>query len=93
MVKINFNTPISYLQRDNLIRSMRALGFQYERIFQSGTYVRHRFYGRLPTSVEPRGIEIFFDSKDVADNFLDFKDDYFELYFLTERKCDYENKL
>lgn len=93
MVKINFNTPIPYPQRDKLIHSLKAIGLSYERVYQSGTYALHRFYGRLPTCSDSKGIDFLFDSPDLQGTFYNSKDDYFEIYFLTERKKDYENQL
>lgn len=48
MLRINFNTPVPYKERDNVIRGLKNMGLSYERIIQNGTYSLHRFYGRLP---------------------------------------------
>lgn len=48
MLRINFNTPVPYNERDKVIRGLKNLGLSYERIIQNGTYSLHRFYGRLP---------------------------------------------
>ena len=61
MLRINFNTPVPYSQRDKIIRGLKDMGLSYERIIQNGTYSLHRFYGRLP--------EIGYD--DVQIHFID----------------------
>lgn len=48
-LKLTFNTPCPHNQIDRIIKSFRELGLSHERIYQSGIYCLHRFYGRLPT--------------------------------------------
>lgn len=59
MLRINFNTPVPYSQRDKVIRGLKNMGLSYERIIQNGTYSLHRFYGRLPECGND-GVEIHF---------------------------------
>lgn len=91
MLKINFNTPVPYPQRNNLIHSLQNLGFAFEHIYQSGTYALCKFSGYLPVSGGKSSVDIFFSDDNVKEQFLQSSIDYVELYFLTERKRDYEN--
>lgn len=61
MIRINFNTPLPYNQRDRTIHALKDLGLNYERIHQNGTYSLHKFWGRLPS----------FDGEDVEIHFID----------------------
>ena len=86
MLKLNFNTPIPKAQRDNLIRSLKALGFSYERVYQGGVYSLHKFYGRLPTISGSSDVDIIFTDKNALDNFKQTKIDSVEMYFIVERE-------
>ena len=93
MLKINFNTPVPYPQRNNLIHSLQKLGLSFEHIYQNGTYALCKFSGCLPCSGGSSGIDIIFTDSQSKEHFSQCTVDYVELYFLTERKRDYENSL
>lgn len=84
-LKINFNEPCPHNQRDRIIKSFRDLGLSYERIYQSGEYSLHRFYGRLPTVSGSSDIDI--KKISVDDNVLEsLKNvDFIEIYLNIER--------
>lgn len=90
MLKLNFNTPIPKSQRDNLIRSLKSLGFSYERVYQGGVYSLHKFYGRLPTITGSSDVDIIFTDKKSIDDFKQTKIDSVEMYFIIERE-NYED--
>lgn len=86
-LKINFNSPIPHSQRQQLIKSMRDLGFSYERIYQSGVYSLHRFYGRLPTVSGSSDVDVIFTDKKSREDFEQIKDlNYVEIFVLIERE-------
>ena len=90
MLKINFNTPIPYSQRDRIIREMKNLGLSYERIHQNGTYSLHRFYGRLPTinksEIEDDVQIVFVDDKTREEFRTHGKNNSVEIFLRIERK-------
>lgn len=85
-LKLNFNDPCPHNQRDKVIKAFRDLGFSYERIYQSGVYSLHRFYGRLPTISGRSDIDIKTISinDDLLETFHDV--DYIEIYLSIERE-------
>lgn len=85
MVKINFNTPIPHSQRDSFIHAMKALGFSYERIYQTGEYSLHRFFGKLPQSDNKSNIDILVTDDTEIDSFKQMLVCYVEMFFLIER--------
>lgn len=86
MIKINFNTPVPYEQRDATIRAMKELGFVYERIYQNGTYSLHRFWGHLP-SYHDEDISIHFIDDRTREEFRTRgKSDTVEIFLSIERK-------
>ena len=89
MLKINFNSPIPYSQRDRIIRELKNLGLSYERIYQSGTYSLHRFYGRLPTisDSEVSDVEIHFIDDKTKEQFKAHgANNSVEIFLRIERK-------
>lgn len=89
MLKINFNSPIPYSQRDRIIRELKNLGLSYERIHQNGTYSLHRFYGRLPTisADDIDDVEIHFIDDKTRENFMAHgSNNSVEIFLKIERK-------
>lgn len=84
-LKINFNEPCPHNQRDRIIKAFRELGLSYERVYQSGEYSLHRFYGRLPTVCGSSDIDV--KSISIDDNLLEtfHNVDYIEIYLNIER--------
>lgn len=91
-LKINFSDPLPYPERNKVIHGLKSLGFSYEHVYQNGQYSLHRFFGRLPTINGSSDIDILFDDKTKSD-FSQYHIDNVEIYLLSERKQDYENKL
>lgn len=85
MVKINFNTPIPYSQRDKFIHAMRDLGFTYERIYQNGVCSLHKFSGKLPLTDKKSNIDILVERDVSPDIYKSLSVGYVELFFLIER--------
>lgn len=84
-LKINFNDPCPHNQRDRIIKAFRELGLSYERVYQSGEYSLHRFYGRLPTVCGSSDIDV--KSISIDDNLLEtfHNVDFIEIYLNIER--------
>ena len=93
MLKLNFNTPVPYLQRNKLIHALQNLGFAFEYVYQNGTYGLIKFSGRLPTTGGKSCVDIIFSDEKTKEDFKQVTVDYVEMYFLTERKRDYENRI
>lgn len=91
MLKINFNTPVSYSQRDKVIKGLKDLGLNYERIYQNGTYSLHRFYGRLPTYSDEDVQIHFIDDKTRKEFKTHGKNNSVEIFLSIERKNNDEN--
>lgn len=87
-LKITFSTPCPHNQRDRIIKSFRELGLSYERIYQSGIYSLHRFYGRLPTvSGHDEDCQILFIDDKTREQFKTHgKVDYIEIFLNIERE-------
>lgn len=91
-LKINFSDPLPYTERNKVIHGLKSLGFSYDRVYQNGQYSLHRFFGRLPTMNGSSNVDILFDDNTKSE-FLKYQIDSVEIYLLSERKQDYENKL
>lgn len=86
-LKLNFNTPIPHSQRGQTIKAFRDLGLSYERIYQSGEYSLHRFFGRLPTVCGSSDVDIINISVSPDVDLVQFKDvDFIEIYLFIERE-------
>lgn len=86
MLKINFQTPVPYSERDKIIRGLKDLGLSYERIIQNGTYSLHKFYGRLPNSVDDNVVIHFIDDKTREEFKAHGVANSVEIYLKIERK-------
>ena len=85
-LKLNFNTPCPHNQRDRVIKAFRDLGLSYERVYQSGVYSLHRFYGRLPTITGSSDVDIKSISVENGSFLESLKDvDFIEIYVNIER--------
>lgn len=85
-LKLNFNTPCPHNQCDRVIKAFRDLGLSYERVYQSGVYSLHRFYGRLPTVTGSSDVDIKSISIENGSFLESLKDvDFIEIYVNIER--------
>lgn len=84
-LKLSFNEPYPHNQRDRIIKAFHELGLSYERVYQSGEYSLHRFYGRLPTVCGSSDIDV--KSISIDDNLLEtfHNVDFIEIYLNIER--------
>ena len=86
MLRINFNTPVPYNQRDKVIKGLKDMGLNYERIYQSGNYSLHRFFGRLPTMGDDDVYIHFIDDKSREELKAHGVANSVEIYLNIERK-------
>lgn len=84
-IKISFNQPFPYSQRNDFIKAFQKLGFKYEHIFADGIYSQHKLTGSLPACRDPN-IDIFVVDDVSRELFSSYLITEFEIYFLTERK-------
>ena len=85
MVKINFNTPLQHCQRDDLIRGMHSLGFEFERIYQNGVYQLFKFSGKLPCDGKKENIDISISDDIEIKDFKSMLVSNVEIYIMVER--------
>lgn len=85
-LKLSFDSPVPHNQRDRVIKAFRDLGLSYERIYQSGIYSLHRFYGRLPTSQGSSDVKL--NTISVNDDFVNVfhNVNYIEIFINIERE-------
>lgn len=91
-LKLNFSDPVPYTERNKLIHGLQALGLHYDHVYQNGQYALNRFYGRLPTINGESDVDILFDDT-LKSELKQYKISDIEIFILSERKSDYENKL
>ena len=87
MLKLTFNKPLPYSERQHLIHSLKKLGFKYEHIFSDGQYSKHKFSGSLINGRASPDIDLYL-SDEAKEQFKDINLNYVEIYFFTERKND-----
>lgn len=84
-IKLNFNEPIPFSQRNDFIKACQKLGFKYEHIFSDGVYSQHKLSGSLPCCRDPN-IDIFFIDELARETFSSVRVTDVEIYFMSERK-------
>lgn len=86
MLRINFNTPVPYNQRDKVIKGLKDMGLSYERIYQGDIYSLHRFYGRLPEIGSDDVVIHFIDDRSREEFKAHGVANSVEIYLKIERK-------
>lgn len=87
MLKLNFNVPIPYSERNDFIHAFQKIGFKYEHIFSDGVYSLHKLTGRLPCKDRASpNIDIVFTDFLSRELFTHFYVDDVEITFMSERK-------